>query len=335
MRKVLVLGYGIMGQYLVEELRKRGDTVDVVCLETVESKSPEVTFRKADGKCRPFLEKILKDGQYDAVVDFLLYSIAEFREVYSLFLENTKQYVFLSSYRVYSDVELPIRETSPKMEEVSKDLTYLSHEDEYSLYKAREEQILRCSGFHNYTIVRPSIVYSHLRFQLTSLEASVFMTRAWQKKKVVLPTRALDAVTTMTWGGDVGKMLAGLVGNRRALGEAYTLATAEHHTWREVAEIYRELFGLEYVETDIETFLNAFFDNSFIARYTLLYDRCATRIMDNRKILEATGLKQDDLMPLKSGLALEYGRLPQGKQWPQSPVNEKMDAWLEKHWKEI
>lgn len=328
MSRVLVLGYGIMGQFLVEELVKKGCLVDVVCLESAESGSRAVTFWKENAKSRPFLEKILKDGRFDAVVDFMLYSIAEFREIHTLFLENTKQYIFLSSYRVYSDLELPISETSPQMVDISTDRTYLSHDDEYSLYKAREERILRGSGFRNYTIVRPSIVYSHLRFQLTSLEAPVFMTRSWHKKKVALPTEALDAVTTMTWGGDVGKMLAGLVGNKQALGEAYTLATAEHHTWREVAEIYRELFGLEYVETDTETFLKEFFDNSFLARYTLVYDRCATRIMDNRKILEAVGMKQEELMPLKRGLALEYGKLPKDKQWPHSPVNDKMDAWL-------
>ena len=85
---------------------------------------------------------------------------------------------------------------------------------------------------------------------------------------------------------------------------------------------------LEYVETDTETFLKEFFDNSFLARDTLVYDRCATRIMDNRKILEAVGMKQEELMPLKRGLALEYGKLPKDKQWPHSPVNDKIDAWL-------
>ena len=60
MSRVLVLGYGIMGQFLVEELVKKGCLVDVVCLETAESRSQAVTFWKENAKSRPFLEKILK-----------------------------------------------------------------------------------------------------------------------------------------------------------------------------------------------------------------------------------------------------------------------------------
>jgi nucleoside-diphosphate-sugar epimerase len=71
--------------------------------------------------------------------------------VYNLFLENTKHYVFLSTYRVYSSDELPIKETSPRQLEASKDEYYLSLEKkEYALYKARQEDLLRNSGKNNY-----------------------------------------------------------------------------------------------------------------------------------------------------------------------------------------
>lgn len=329
-KKILVLGHGVMGMFLVPELAKLGCRVDVICLEQVESSDPNITFTQANCKDEAFLKTRLEAGRYDAVVDFMLYTTEEFRRIHSIFLENTAHYIFLSSYRVYSSLELPIRETSPQMLDTSTDAEYLAHKDEYSLYKARQERILRSSGYENYTIVRPSIVYSRVRFQLTALEAPVFMTRSWQGKTVILPEDAMDIDATMTWGGDVGKMIARLVCNPNAMGQAYSLCTAEHHTWREVAEIYRELFGLNYITVDTETFLS-FFDNGFISRYTLMYDRCARRIMDNSKILEVTGMQQSELMGLKEGLALEYRALPEHKVWPESPINEAMDAYLGGH----
>lgn len=328
-KRVLVLGHGIMGTYLVPELVRLGFSVDVVCLEDHPTRENGVTFLKANAKDPIFLRRKLTGTHYHAVVDFLLYTIEEFREIHEIFLANTEHYIFLSSYRVYSAVELPIREDSPQMLDVSRDEEYLSHDDEYSLYKAKKERILRSSGYQNYTIVRPSIVYSRLRFQLGNLEAPVFMTRAWQGKTVVLPEELLDVPATMTWGGDAGRMIARLVLKPEAMGQAYSICTAEHHTWREVAAIYEKLFDLRYVTVDTDTYLGLY-DHSFIAKYTLLYDRCVPRIMDNRKILEATGMRQSELMPLAQGLRLEYEALPAGKCWPESPVNDAMDALLAK-----
>jgi hypothetical protein len=39
--------------------------------------------------------------------------------------------------------------------------------------------------------------------------------------------------------------------------------------------------------------------------WQLRYDRMFDRVMDNRKILDATGMKQFELMPLYDGLKLE------------------------------
>ena len=47
--------------------------------------------------------------------------------------------------------------------------------------------------------------------------------------------------------------------------------------------------------------------------------------MDNSKILAATGMKQEDLMPLYDGLKLEISRCPENHAWP---VNKAMDEYL-------
>ena len=79
-------------------------------------------------------------------------------------------------------------------------------------------------------------------------------------------------------------------------------------TWGEVADIYKELIGLDAVWVDMEDFLGILTHNSknpMSARYQLIYDRLFDRIMDNTKILEATGMKQSDLTSLYDGLKRE------------------------------
>jgi len=48
-------------------------------------------------------------------------------------------------------------------------------------------------------------------------------------------------------------------------------------------------------------------------------------------VLAATGLKQDDLIPLYDGLKLEISRCPRDYKWPASDRNVRMDAYLAEH----
>ena len=327
MQKVLVLGAtGAMGMYLVPELVSMGYQVDAVSLDERVSNHPNLTYIQANAKDMGFLAEILRNN-YDAIVDFMVYHTPEFRERYMLLLESVRHYIYLSSYRVYADEQHPVTETAPRLLDVSDDEEFLATDD-YSLHKARGENMLLACGRSNWTIVRPSIVYSKYRYQLVSLEA---MTH-------VLPKEALSVQATMTWAGDVAKMLARLVLNEKAYGEAYTLATAEHHSWGEIAEYYAEIGGMKYVTTDLNTYMGfrrgEQSEHSPIGigvRSQVLYDRMAQRVIDNRKILAATGLKQEDFMPLKEGLRLELQAVDKGYPFAHFEENDRMDAWLKAH----
>lgn len=123
----------------------------------------------------------------------------QFAERFEMFLESTAHYIFLSTYRVYADKETPIREISPRLLDATTDMQYLSTE-EYGLFKARCENILRASKYNNWTIVRPAITYSKYRFQLTTLEAYVFVRRCRQGLPSIVPEDALNVQATMSWG---------------------------------------------------------------------------------------------------------------------------------------
>ena len=188
----------------------------------------------------------------------------------------------------------------------------LRNSDDYSVYKARGENILRVLPNRNWTIVRPAITYSYLRNQLVTLEAPDTVGRAFAGKAVVLPEQARNVQATMSWGGDVARMIAGLLFNEHARGEAFTVATAEHHSWGEIADYYKAICNLEAVWVDKEDYIRILRPDpyDFGARWQLEYDRLFDRIMDNSKVLAATEISQSELTPLYDGLERELCRCP-------------------------
>ncbi|MBQ4043594.1 MAG: epimerase [Clostridia bacterium] len=329
MKRVLVLGgTGAMGVYLVPLLRQMGCAVDVVSLDERISDDPELRYIRADATDLTYLAELLKNG-YHGIVDFMIYRTERFAERYRMFLENTDHYIYLSSYRVYAG-DSPITEQSPRLLDVSEDREFLATED-YSLFKARGEDILHRSGFDNYTVIRPAVTFSKFRFQLVTLEANVLIRRMKEGKTVLLPAEAREVQATMSWAGDVAKMIARLLFAPHARRESYTLATAEHQSWGEVAEYYREIGGLRARWVSMEEYLRICSGGGEIEngpRYQLQYDRLFDRVVDNRKILEATGMKQADLMPVKEGLRREFCALPADCSWSESRIYTAMDQWL-------
>lgn len=334
-KKVLVLGgTGAMGVYVVPALLAKGYKVDVVSLDDVKSDNPNLRYiQVANAKVEDTIREIVEGAGYDGIIDFMLYATKTFTTRHKLLLDNCKHYIYLSSYRVYADEEHPITESSPRLLEVSDDTDMLAT-DTYALAKAKQEDILTSSDYKNWTIVRPAITFSKYRYQLVTLEADVVVRRAREGKKVLLPKEAMQAQATMTWAGDVAKLFVGLLFNEKAMCEKYTFATAEHNTWETVASYYEELIGLEYVtipEADFLKIMNPE-DPMRGPRWQLEYDRMYDRIVDNSKVLAATGLTQADFSTVHDALARELAELPKDTQWKKDfEVCDRMDAYIAEH----
>jgi len=343
-KKILVLGgTGAMGRYAVPELLRLGFAVDVVALDVLPIRHEALTSAVANAMDDEWLKKKITETRYDAILDFMSYKLPQFRVRAELFLENTDQYMFLSSCRVYANEEVPVRETSPRLIDVSKNEEYLKlYEREYSLFKAAEEDILIRSGKKNWTIILPATTYSTGRAQLVTLEAGTFVTRALAGKPVILPIQAKDKPATLSWAGDVGVMIARLAGKAEALGEKFIASTAEYKTWGEIAEIYRELIGLQYEWVDQEIYLQMFSKEpgviSPFARYQLEYARLFDRITDNSKILGITGMKQEELTSFYDGMKLELSKITAESiiiDEYRARINQRMDEYFSKETEEV
>lgn len=296
-----------MGIHLVRFLSRRGHDV-VVTSRRMQAAHDGVSYLLGNAKDEKFLAETLAE-RWDAIVDFMVWSTDEFSARIDGLLAATAQYVFVSSYRVYADSPV-ITEKSPRLLDVVDDADYLAT-DEYALRKARCEDMLFGSESRGWTIVRPAVTYdSSGRFQLGTHEAETWLWRALNQVEVPLPDAMMAKQTTMTWGGDVARMIVELLGNPKATGEAFNVSTAEHLSWGEVAQAYR----LVVPSLEISSCSLTDYESERGGVYQIRFDRMFDRVLDNAKILDATGIEESSLRPMEEGLAGELachlGSLP-------------------------
>lgn len=308
MKKVLVIGgTGAMGTYLVPKLVERGFDVTVTHNdEMLTDETRGAKYIKLDMFDLEAVKELLK-GNFDGVVDFMIYDTSTFMKYSPLYLDKTGHYISFSSYRVFADSDVPITENSPQLLNVSNDELF-RYSNDYAIHKAKGECFLRGWKNKNWTIVRPAITYSKRRCQLITLERQHIFGAMKQGRPIVLCDKALDVQATMSWAGDVAEMLTRLLFNEKAFGEDFNVTTSEHHTWGEVAEYYKDIFGTRFVIGSEEEYLSAKFDGkpySIGQRFQLDYDRLFNRVMDNSKVLSVTDMKQTELTSLRVGLERE------------------------------
>lgn len=328
-KKVLVLGStGAMGQYIVPYLADMGYKITAVSLDDEIPYNDNVTCIKGDAKNKEFLCGLLSQ-KFDGVVDFMIYVGHDFESYYKLFLDNTEHYIFLSSCRVYANEETPINESSPRLLDYCRDKEFICADD-YSLYKAKSENILMLSKYKNWTIVRPATTFSKMRFQLVTLEAVNCVGRTLKGKKVVVPEQAKNIPATLCWAGDVSMMIAKLLFNEEAKREIFNVCSSEYHTWGEIADYYNKICGLEAVWVDKEDYLKILSpEQDPYYRWQLEYARMFDRITDNSKVLKVTGMKQEKLTPLFDALKMMFEAIPEGYIFPETDVSRRMDEYLE------
>jgi nucleoside-diphosphate-sugar epimerase len=194
-----------------------------------------VTQLRGDAGDPASIRDAVGDREFDVVVNFRAYLPEQVAADIETFRGRTRQYVFISSASAYQKpVErLPITESTPLRNPYW----------QYSRDKIACEDLLvaayRDSGFPM-TIIRPSHTYTHHSVPNFGRWTAIERMRAG--KPVVVQGDG-TSLWHLTHSRDLAVALVGLLGNRRAIGEAFHITGDEALTWNQIFQILARAAG--------------------------------------------------------------------------------------------
>jgi nucleoside-diphosphate-sugar epimerase len=229
--------------------------------------------------------QLLGDEQFDAVCEFIGFLPSQVERDIRLFRDRTRQYVYISSASAYN---------KPAANHVITEGTSLANPHwEYSRNKIACEELLmkeyRENGFP-VTIIRPSHTYCE-----RGVPVSVHGPKgSWQVLKRMMDGKQVivhgdgSSLWTLTWNEDFARGFIGLLGNPKAIGEAFQIMSDEQLTWTQVYQCVANALGVEfrpyYVASD---FLAAVCPKEYDFEGNLLGDKAVTVVFDCSKLKRA------------------------------------------------
>ena len=222
------------------------------------------------------------DAQFDAVCEFIGFVPSQVERDIRLFKGRTRQYVYISSASAYN---------KPAANHVITEGTTLANPYwEYSRNKIACEELLlkayREEGFP-VTIVRPSHTYCERAVPVSvhGLMGSWQVLKRMQEGKPVIVHGDGSSLWTLTWNEDFASGFIGLLGNPKAIGEAFQIMSDEQLTWNQIYEcVARALHvtpRLYHVSSD---FLAATSPKAWDFTGNLLGDKAVTVVFDCSKL---------------------------------------------------
>jgi nucleoside-diphosphate-sugar epimerase len=223
--------------------------------------------------------------QFDAVCEFIGFVPSDVERDIRLFRGRTRQYVYISSASAYA---------KPAASHVITEGTTLANPHWlYSRNKIASEEVLmrayRESGFP-VTIVRPSHTYCErsVPVSIHGPKGSWQVLRRMMDGKQVLVQGDGSSLWTMTWNEDFARGFIGLLGNPKAIGEAFQIMSDESLTWNQIYQSIAHALGVSfrpyYVASD---FLAAVSPKEWDFEGNLLGDKSVSVVFDCTKLKRA------------------------------------------------
>ena len=223
------------------------------------------------------MRNALKDLIFDVVVDWIAFTPEDIERDLQVFRGRTKQFVFISSASAYQKpvVNYIITESTPL------ENPYW----EYSRNKiASEELLLKAYRDEDFpvTIVRPSYTYNtYLPVAIGGFGCYTLADRMLKGKPIIVHGDG-TSLWVNTHAEDFAKGFLGLLGNPKAIGQAFHITSDEVLTWNQIYQTIADLLGVEAKMIHIPTD----FIIKEIPRLTgdLLGDKTWSAVFDNSKI---------------------------------------------------
>jgi len=282
MKALLIGGTGTISTAVTRQLAERGDELVLLNRGSRNDGLPDgVRVIQADINDEERVVRLLGDQTFDVVADFIAYRTKHVERDFRLFAGRTKQYMFISSASVY--------QTPPADYRITEGTPLSNPMWEYSRNKIACEEYLvrqyRENGFP-VTIVRPSHTYGERNIPL-----GVHGKKGtWQVVKRMLEGKPViihgdgTSLWTMTHNSDFAKGFIGLMGNKRAIGEAVHITSDETLTWNQIYEIIADALGVKLNAVHIASEFLAAANPPMDLRGPLLGDKAQSVVFDNSKL---------------------------------------------------
>ncbi len=216
------------------------------------------------------------DLEFGAVVNFLSYNAQDAAAAVAMFRGRTHQYIHISTASLYRKPTLqwPIVESNLRQN------AYVSYSREKI---AAEDELMRAhiaDGFP-VTVVRPSHTYDAAQPPIPG--DWTVIDRIARGAEVVVPGDG-TSLWTLTHADDFAQGLVGLIGNPRAIGEAFHITSDDVYTWDQIIAIVGAAVGVapKTVHVTSEHILTAAPDWSWSE--LIIGDLAHSAVFDNTKI---------------------------------------------------
>lgn len=222
----------------------------------------------------------IKDMHFDCVCDFIGFVPNQLERDYRLFNKRTEQYMYISSASAYQKPleDYLINESTPLRNPYW----------EYSRNKIACEEFLydkyRKDGYP-ITIIRPSHTYDlrSVPMGVHGDKGSYQVVKRMLEGKPVIVHGDGTSLWTLTFNEDFAKGFVGLMGNPRAIGEAFQITSDETLSWNQIYRGVARALGVEFRPYYVSSaFLDAVSNYDF--KGGLIGDKANSVVFDNSKL---------------------------------------------------
>ena len=227
----------------------------------------------------------LGNEQFDAVCEFIGFLPEQVARDIRIFSERTKQYVYISSASAYNK---PVRNYI-----ITEGTSLANPHWEYSRNKIACEKLLmqayRENGFP-VTIVRPSHTYCErgVPISIHGPKGSWQVLKRMMEGKRVIVHGDGSSLWTLTWNEDFARGFIGLLGNPKAIGEAFQITSDESLTWNQIYQTIADALGVEFKPYHIASdYLASIAPTAYDLKGNLLGDKAASVVFDCTKLKRA------------------------------------------------
>ena len=283
MRILIIGGTGTISSAITRQLAASGQDLWLLNRGTRKQEVPAgVKQIVADISNEEEVVRLLGDMQFDAVCEFIGFVPEQVERDIRLFKGRTRQYVYISSASAYN---------KPASNHVINEGTTLANPYwQYSRNKIACEELLMREYRENafpVTIVRPSHTYCE-----RSVPVSVHgLKGSWQVLKRMLDGKPVvvqgdgSSLWTLTWNEDFARGFIGLLGNPKAIGEAFQIMSDESLTWNQVYKCVADALGVQFHPYYVSSeFLAAVAPKEYDFTGNLLGDKSVTVVFDCSKL---------------------------------------------------